>query len=127
MTSAYFKETLPRDLIQALREYPKGRDCQRVYDDVLRAKNGRGERTLENFKSRKSFESAVRATFNLYNKNGKEWTKNGAKPENALFFCPQGLHKGVWAVDLKVAEAWLAESPFKGRVILADEPSDVTF
>jgi hypothetical protein len=127
MKPAYFKETLPRDLIQALREYPKGRDCQRVYDDVLRARNGRGERTLENFKSRNSFESAVRATFNQYNRDGSVWRKNGADPKNALFFCPHGLGMGVWAVDLERAEAWLAESPYKGQIKLAGEPSDVTF
>ena len=121
MKTEFFKETLPRDLIQALWEYPKGRHCQLVYDDVLRARNDRGEKTLENFKSRKSFESAVRATFNQYNRDGSVWKKNGANPKNALFFCPQGLGKGIWAVDLELAEAWLAESQYKGEIELGGE------
>ena len=121
MKHAYYVETQVRDLIKALLPYPKGRSCQRVYDDVRRARQGRGEEPGENF------EESIRSAFNQYNRDGSVWRKNGANQKNALFFCPHGLGMGVWAVDLERAEAWLAESPYKGQIKLAGEPSDVTF
>ncbi len=120
----YLVETMPRDLIQVLREYPKGARTQRVCDDLLRAMTSRGEKPLENYKGQKEFDAAVRRTFNNYNRDGSVWRKNGANPKTALFFCPHGLGKGFWAVDLEVAEAWLAESLYRGKPKLDGDPSD---
>jgi hypothetical protein len=117
----YFQETQVRDLIKALWDYPKGRDCQRVYDDVLRRRQSRGEEIPKNF------ESSVRSAFNQYNRDGSVWRKKGAKPENALFCCPKGLGAGIWAIDRERAEKWLAESPFKGGILTLDVDSSGDF
>ena len=117
-------ETRVRDLIRALWEYPEGRNTRGVhgvYDEVRRARTSRGEEITKNF------EAAVRSAFNEYNKNGKIWRKNGAKPENALFSCPKGLRKGVWAVDRETAEKWMTDSQFKGEVHLAPGPQPEGF
>ncbi len=118
MKHAYYVETQVRDLIKALLPYPKGRSCQRVYDDVRRARQRRGEEPGENF------EESIRSAFNQYNRDGSEWRKKGSKPKNALFHCPEGLRKGVWAVDPERAKEWMAESPFKGGLQLGEGPVD---
>lgn len=121
MQNEYPLETRVRDLIRALQPYPKGRRSKYVYDDVRRAKECRGEEIGDNF------EASTRDAFNQYNRDGSAWRKKGEKLKDALFFCPEGLRIGLWAVDLETAEKWMAESPFKGRIELNDGDETADF
>jgi hypothetical protein len=88
-----------RDLIRVLWPYEqRGRRRLRVIDDVERLRKASG------LPMPSKLEHTVQSTFNHHTSQSTRW--NG-KPQDDLFFSPQGKGSGSWAVHRDRAAAWL--------------------
>jgi hypothetical protein len=76
--------------------------CQRLW--VLRNNAG--------FKPPKAFIETVQSTLNHHTSQSMVWRKNGARPEDDLFYSPRGKGSGTWAVHRDQADVWLETKGF---------------
>jgi hypothetical protein len=55
------------------------------------------------------FSRTVQSALNQHTSQSKVWERNGAKPEDDLFYSPKGKFSGTWAVHRERAVAWLKQ------------------
>jgi hypothetical protein len=55
----------------------------------------------------KRFPETIQSCLNQHTSQSNVWAKNGAKPDDDLFWSPQGKGSGTWAIHRERAVAWL--------------------
>ena len=95
------KHSYVADLIRLLMPREHGMSRQMVLHDLER------RRRKEGLPIPLKFEEAVQSSYNHFSADSLVFKKRGGRPDEALFYSPDGKGSGQWAVNREIAAAWL--------------------